>query len=46
MERIAEVLAFAQKVKATEERVIAEIRAGADPVEAHQKVNYDSMLKA
>jgi regulator of RNase E activity RraA len=46
MERIAEVLAFAQKVKATEERVIAEIRAGADPVEAHEKVNYDNMLKA
>ena len=46
MERVAEVLAFAQKVKATEERVIAEIRAGADPVEAHERVNYDNMLKA
>ena len=46
MERIAEVLAFAQKVKATEDRVIAEIRAGADPVEAHERVNYDNMLKA
>jgi 4-hydroxy-4-methyl-2-oxoglutarate aldolase len=46
MERIAEVLAFAQKVKATEDRVIAEIRAGADPMEAHEKVNYDNMLKA
>ena len=46
MERVVEVLAFAQKVKATEERVIAEIRAGADPVEAHEKVNYDNMLKA
>ncbi len=45
-ERIQEVVAFAQKVKATEERVIAEIRAGADPVEAHQRVNYDNMLKA
>lgn len=45
-ERIDEVIAFAQKVKATEERVIAEIRAGADPVEAHQRVNYDNMLKA
>jgi regulator of RNase E activity RraA len=45
MERIAEVLAFAQKVKATEERVIAEIRGGMDPVEAHEKVNYDNMLK-
>jgi 4-hydroxy-4-methyl-2-oxoglutarate aldolase len=46
MERVAEVLAFAQKVKATEDGVIAAIRAGADPVEAHEKVNYDSMLKA
>jgi 4-hydroxy-4-methyl-2-oxoglutarate aldolase len=33
-------------VKATEESVIAAIRAGADPVEAHEKVNYDNMLKA
>lgn len=45
-ERVAEVVTFAQKVRATEERVIAEIRAGADPVEAHQRVNYDNMLKA
>jgi 4-hydroxy-4-methyl-2-oxoglutarate aldolase len=45
-ERIAEVLAFAQKVKATEDSVIAAIRAGADPMEAHEKVNYDNMLKA
>ena len=37
---------FAQKVKATEERVIAEIRGGADPLEAHERVNYDNMLKA
>ena len=46
MEKAAEVLAFAQKVKATEDRVIAEIRAGADPLEAHERVNYDNMLKA
>jgi len=45
-ERVAEVVTFAQKVRATEERVIAEIRAGADPIEAHQRVNYDNMLKA
>lgn len=44
-EVIHEALAFAQKVKATEDRVIAEIRAGADPIEAHQRVNYDNMLK-
>jgi 4-hydroxy-4-methyl-2-oxoglutarate aldolase len=46
LERVAEVLAFAQKVKATEDGVIAAIRAGADPMEAHEKVNYDNMLKA
>ena len=45
MEHIVEVLAFSQKVKATEEKVIAQIRAGADPVEAHEQVNYDNMLK-
>ena len=44
-EHIVEVLEFAQKVKATEEKVIAQIRAGADPVEAHVQVNYDNMLK-
>ena len=37
---------IAQKVKATEERVIAAIRAGGDPVDVHEKVNYDNMLKA
>jgi 4-hydroxy-4-methyl-2-oxoglutarate aldolase len=46
LEKIAEVLSFAQKVKATEDGVIAAIRAGADPVEIHEKVNYDNMLKA
>ena len=42
---VSAVLEFAQKVKATEEKVIAQIRAGADPVEAHVQVNYDNMLK-
>ena len=46
MEHIGAALAIAQKVKATEERVIAAIRAGGDPVEVHEKVNYDNMLKA
>jgi regulator of RNase E activity RraA len=46
IERIGEVIEFAQKVKATEERIIAQVRAGMDPVEAHEKVNYDNMLKA
>ena len=46
IERLTEVIEFAQKVKTTEERIIAEVRRGMDPVEAHEKVNYDNMLKA
>ena len=46
MERVNDVLAFAIKLKSIEERVIAEIRAGGDPVEVHEKVNYDNLLKA
>ena len=46
IEHLAAVIEFAQKVKATEERIIAQVRAGMDPVEAHEKVNYDNMLKA
>ena len=42
---IAQVLEHAELIKTTEDRVIASIRAGMDPVEAHEKVNYDSMLK-
>jgi regulator of RNase E activity RraA len=42
---VSDVLEFAQKVKATEDKVIAQIRAGADPVDAHVQVNYDNMLK-
>ena len=45
IERAQEVLEFAQMVKATEDRVIAAVRSGMDPIEAHEKVNYDSMLK-
>ncbi len=45
IERAGEVLAFAQQVKATEEKVIAAVRAGVDPIEAHEKVKYDQMLK-
>jgi regulator of RNase E activity RraA len=45
IERVNEVLEFAQMVKATEDRVIAAVRSGVDPIEAHEKVNYDSMLK-
>jgi len=44
-EHAEEAVDFAIQVKATEEKVIAQIRAGADPVEAHERVNYDNMLK-
>ncbi|VTU22644.1 MULTISPECIES: RraA family protein [unclassified Variovorax] len=45
-ERMAEVLKIARFVKETEDRVIAAIRNGEHPIEAHQKVKYDDMLKA
>jgi 4-hydroxy-4-methyl-2-oxoglutarate aldolase len=44
-ERIGEVLDVATACKATEDGVIAAIRAGADPIEAHERVRYDAMLK-
>jgi len=44
-ERAQEVLQFAQKVRATEERVIAEVRRGVDPIQAHENVQYDTMLQ-
>ena len=40
-----EVLRIALVVKATEDRVIAAIRSGEEPIEAHRKVNYDELLK-
>jgi regulator of RNase E activity RraA len=43
-ERAAEVLQIAQQLKGVEDGVIAAVRRGEDPVEAHLKVSYDSML--
>ncbi len=45
-DRVREVLEFAQMVKATEDRLIADIRSGSDPIAAHERVNYESLLKA
>lgn len=42
-ERIIEILAIARQLKATEDTVIAAIRRGEDPIEAHEKVRYDQM---
>jgi 4-hydroxy-4-methyl-2-oxoglutarate aldolase len=45
-EQVTEVLQIAKIVKETEDRVIADIRSGTLPVEAHEKVRYDQLLKA
>lgn len=44
-EKVKEVLRVALVIKATEDRVIAAIRSGEEPVEAHKQVNYDELLK-
>jgi regulator of RNase E activity RraA len=43
---MAEVLEFARLFKSIEDTVVEAVRAGADPVEAHQRVRYDMMTKA
>jgi regulator of RNase E activity RraA len=42
-ERAADVLELARELKATEDSVIAAIRRGEDPIEAHEKVRYDQL---
>ena len=44
-DHIDTVLETAELVKRTEERIIAAVRSGQDPVEAHEEVRYDQMLK-
>lgn len=44
-ERIGEVLDVARTVKATEDAVIRDVQSGTHPIEAHQKVEYDTMLR-
>ncbi|HAT35337.1 MAG TPA: dimethylmenaquinone methyltransferase [Rhodospirillaceae bacterium] len=46
VEHLEEVLEIAQTCKATEEQIIEEIRNGAEPVAAHEKVSYDQMTQA
>ena len=43
-DHIEAVLETAELVKRTEERIIAAIRGGQDPVAAHEAVHYDQML--
>jgi regulator of RNase E activity RraA len=42
-ERAGEVLKIAQEVHTIETRIVEAIRAGEDPIQAHEKVRYDSM---
>ena len=44
-DRVDEVLRIALVIKATEDKVIAEIRGGENAIAAHHKVNYDDLLK-
>ena len=43
-EAAVDVLRVAQQLRGVEESVIAAVRRGEDPIEAHHKVSYDSML--
>ena len=45
-EHVEEVLRIAQHVKSVEDHVIAAVRSGEDPIEAHERVRYDDLLKA
>ncbi len=42
-DEIEEALKIARTLKATEDSVIAAIRRGEDPIEAHEKVRYDQL---
>ena len=42
-EQAQEVLKIAKEYKTIEERIVQAIRNGDDPVEAHERVNYDSL---
>jgi regulator of RNase E activity RraA len=44
-EHIVEVLRIAQTLKGIEDSVIAAVRRGEDPVQAHHKVSYDAMTQ-
>lgn len=45
-ERVEEVLQIAKEYKTIEERIVEAIRKGDDPVEAHERVNYDFLTRA
>jgi 4-hydroxy-4-methyl-2-oxoglutarate aldolase len=43
--RVDQVMRLALMIKATEDQVIAAIRSGGEPIEAHATVNYDQLLE-
>lgn len=45
-EYVEEALEIAKEYKATEERIVAAIRNGDDPVEAHERVRYDLLTSS
>ena len=45
-DRMEEVLRFSQLFKSIEDKIIEEVKNGADPVTAHESVRYDLMTKA
>jgi len=45
-ERVPDVLKIAKEYKIIEERIVEAIRKGEDPVEAHERVNYDFLTRA
>jgi len=45
-ERVEDVLKIAKEYKTIEERIVEAIRNGDDPVEAHERVNYDFLTRA
>ena len=42
-EHVEAVLQIATECRATEERIVEAIRGGVDPIEAHERVQYDQM---
>jgi|SRR5215813_6357587 len=43
---VDEVLRISLVIKDTEDRIIAAIRSGEDPIKAHESVDYDNLLKS
>ncbi len=42
-EKVEEVLEIAERYKKVEDTIVQEIRNGADPIEAHERVSYDRL---